>query len=477
MLLMVPFTWAAGQRSAQPAVLSQATLVASARCGTTPQWSAEQQVRWNTDLQTFEAWDGTNWLPVHNTPRPADDDETPIVKVTEQNKLTATGGTGSRHFGHAVHMNGDMAIVGAPNYNKVGSPTNMGATGLAFVFARNGANWNQVAVLAASDGKNGDLFGTAVAISGNTALVGAKQAAVSGKKWQGAAYVFVAGRQGGWTQQAKLTANDGTNADFFGNAVALEGNTALVAAASDDIGNAADRGSVYSFVRSGSSWTQQAKLVASDGSANDGFGTAISVDGMYAVVGAQNNANGAGAAYVFARNGLGWAQAGKLVATGTASKAFGYSVSISGRHIIIGSLHDDNGPGVSSGAAYIFERDGQAWRQQARLICTDTASARYFGMSVSTNGDYAIIGSVHHDVGTGTNTARGSAYVYLRTGACWNQQEILTASDAAADDWFGFSVSISGSRAIVGAVWHDSSGNTNQGAAYIYRTNRQRPCD
>lgn len=476
-LVMQP---AIGQHSYASAISSnQAWPTTSITCHTTG--AVPGEVRWNTDTKRFETWNETSWQPIENNAAAiADDNENSLMKLNEQTKLTATGGSGSRDFGHAVHMNGNMAIVGAPNYNKTGSNTSQGAKGLAFVFARNGANWNQVAVLSAADGANGDQFGVAVAISGNTAIVGAKQATVSGKKWQGAAYVFTSGR-GGWLQQAKLTANDGANGDFFGSAVALEGNTALVAAPKDDIGNAKDRGSVYTFNRNGTTWTQQTKLTASDGTADDQFGHSVSADGMYMVVGAAQANNGKdgaeGAAYVFMRDGLGWVQSAKLLASGAQSEGFGYSVSISGQHIIVGSLHDANGPGLSTGAAYIFVRDGQDWTQQVRLTTDDAASSKYFGMSVSINGDYAIVGSTQNDIGVGYPNTKGSAYVYFRTGFCWKQQAVLTASDAATDDWFGFSVSISGSQAIVGAIWHDAQGKNDQGAAYVFQTNWQRRCD
>jgi hypothetical protein len=179
---------------------------------------------------------------------------------TQQAKLTASDGAAGDSFGSSVALSGDTALVGAP-YDDVGANTDQGS---AYVFVRSGATWSQQAKLIASDGAAYDYLGASVALSGDTALVGAHWNEIGANFDQGSAYVFV--RSGTtWSQQAELTAADGTTWDSFGHSVALSGDTALVGANWDDT----CQGSAYAFVRSGATWNQQAKLTASDGAASD----------------------------------------------------------------------------------------------------------------------------------------------------------------------------------------------------------------
>jgi hypothetical protein len=156
-----------------------------------------------------------------------------------------------------------------------------------------------------------------------------------------------------------------------------------------------------------------------------------------------------------------WLQRQKLLAgDGAASDYFGYSVSISGDFAIAGAYADDDN-GSASGSAYIFEWDGANWSQQAKLLASDGAASDYFGYSVSISGDFAIAGA-YGDDDKGSNS--GSAYIFKRDGETWSQQQKLLASDGAAGDYFGYSVSISGNKAIAGA-YNDVSA---AGSAYIF---------
>ena len=167
--------------------------------------------------------------------------------------------------------------------------------------------------------------------------------------------------------------------------------------------------------------TEQAKLVASDGAASDRFGCSVSIsaDGAYAVIGAYNDAIGAntsqGSAYIFVRSGTSWTQQAKLVASdGATNDKFGYSVSISadGAYAVIGAYYDDIGANGDQGSAYIFVRSGTSWTQQAKLVASDGAASDQFGWSVSISADgaYAVIGAYGDD--TGANNGQGSAYIF-----------------------------------------------------------------
>ena len=323
----------------------------------------------------------------------------------------------------------------------------------------------------ASDGAAGDNFGNSVAISGDYALVGAYTDAIGANSQQGSAYVFV--RSGSsWIQQAKLTATDGAANDLFGVSVAISGDYAIVGAYGDDIGANGDQGSAYVFFRSGSSWTQQQKLTAADGAVNDNFGIGVAISGDYALVGAYQDDIGAnanqGSAYVFVRSGSSWIQQAKLTATdGAANDLFGVSVAISGDYALAGAFGDDIGANADQGSAYVFVRSGSSWIQQAKLTATDGAANDLFGNSVAISGDYALVGAPYDDIGA--NTQQGSAYVFVRSGSSWTQQQKLTAADGAANDNFGNSVAISGDYALVGAPYDDIGANIQQGSAYVFK--------
>ena len=365
-----------------------------------------------------------------------------IATLTEY-KLLPTDGADYKWFGYSVSLSGNYAIVGA-----AADYENGGNSGSAYIFARSGSSWNQVAKLTAGGGAAGDYFGNSVSISGDYAIVGAYYDDDNGTD-SGSAYVFEKSGSS-WNQMAKLTAGDGAAGDWFGSSVSFSGDYAIVGAAGDD-DNGDRSGSAYIFARSGSSWTQVAKLTAHDGAAIDFFGDSVSISGDYAIVGAsRNNDNGiaSGSVYVFARSVSSWDYVAKLTASDRAAgDLFGHSVSLSGDYAIVGALDDDDNWN-RSGSAYVFEKSGSSWNQVAKLTASDGAALDWFGYSVSLSGDYAIVGALNDD---DTGTDSGSAYVFEKSGSSWNQVAKLTASNGAAGGYFGYSVSLSGNNAIVGA--------------------------
>ena len=377
----------------------------------------------------------------------------------EEGKVTAGDGAAEDFFGQSVSLSGDAALVGAYQDDDAGS-----RSGSAYVFVRTGAVWSQQAKLTASDAEAEDWFGYAVSISGDTALVGAP--------WEdevnwgaGAAYVFV--RTGAvWSQQAKLMASDATGDEAVGYSVSLFGDTALVGAPLDKH-SGAQPGSAHVFVRTGTVWNEVAKLVARDPGAYDRFGISVSLSGGSALVGAWfDDVAGAksGSAYVFASSGSVWSQQAKLSASDAAAgHYFGWAVSLSGDSALVGAYGDGHA-GNKTGAAYVFTRTGSAWSQQAKLTAMDAASYDSFGNSVSLSGETALVGARYDDdLSFGT----GSAYFFVRSGAAWSQQAKLTASDAAADDHFGSSVSLAGGNALIGAM-HDDDSGVDSGSAYVF---------
>ena len=372
-------------------------------------------------------------------------------------KLVADDGDYEDWFGRRVSISGKYAIAGALHGND--------ERGSAYVFERSAADWIQQARLTASSPAAGDQFGCSVSISGDNAIVGADRNNYNGL-WSGAAYIFER-TDTEWIQQDMLVPSDGRIGDRFGCAASIDGDYAIVGSYWDD-DNGNNSGSAYIFRRDAAGWVQEAKLTASDGAKDDWFGYAVSISGKYAVAGAvldDDNGANRGSVYVFKRSGSSWTQEAKLVAgEGNAHDEFGGSVCIEGNSVIVGATGDD-GLGENAGAAYIFERTGNDWIQQARLVALDGAGGENFGNSVSIDGNYAVIAAnLDADMGQGS----GSAYIFRREGQNWAQQAKLTAPDADQNDYFGQGVSIDGSYVVIGAPDDDDNGE-NSGSAYIFR--------
>jgi hypothetical protein len=330
--------------------------------------------------------------------------------------------------------------------------------------ARMGDVWTQEQKLIPSEGAANDQLASIVVVDGDTALIGVYLDDDNGVD-SGCAYVFT--RSGTtWTQQATLLPSDGAAGDYFGYCLSLKGDTAVIGAIHDD-DNGADSGSAYVFTRTGTTWTQQQKLLASDGAAGDQFGFYVSLDGNTCLISANwdnDNGNKSGSVYVFVRDGTTWTQQAKLLASdGQAGDRFSVG-TLSGDTAVIGAFYDDDN-GIDSGSAYVFTRTGTTWTQQAKLLPSDGAAGDLFsGYSFSLSGNTTIIGSPDDD-DKGTNS--GSAYVFTRTGTTWTQQQKLLASDGAAGDQFGTSTCVDGDTAVITAPYDDDSG-LNSGSAYVF---------
>ena len=382
----------------------------------------------------------------------------------QQAHPTASDGSDSDQFGISVAISGDTAIVGANLDDPAGTDS-----GSAYVFIRSGTLWTQQQILTPTAGAAGDDFGVSVAISGDTAIVGAELADTAGGTDAGAAYIFI--RSGTvWTQQQQLTAADGALEDQFGLSVAISGDTVVVGSYGDDTANGISTGSAYIFTRSGVTWTLQQQITASDGSAGDLFGSSIAISGDTVIVGAYHDDANAGSAYIFTRSGTIWVEQQRLTASdGAASDLFGGAVSISGETAIVGALGDDTAAGTNAGSAYVYTRTGTLWTQQQKLTSSDAAGDDRFGYSVSISGDTVIVGASTDDTGSGPNV--GSAYVFTRSGSLWTQQQKLTASDAATEDRFGISVANSADTVVVGAFLDDVGIAGDSGSVYVFNKN------
>jgi sugar lactone lactonase YvrE len=373
----------------------------------------------------------------------------------QQQELTASDGATGDYFGSSVAVSGDTAIIGAPHTGFVGGISDI-LPGSAYVFVRNGSGtWTQAQELTASDGLPEDGFGAAVAMSGTTAMIAGHA------KGLGAVYVFVRNGSGTWTQVQELTASDGAVGDNFGQSVSVSGNTAVIGAPFKN----SYQGAAYLFVRDPSgTWSQQQELTAADGVAGssdtgDVFGWSVSVSGSTAVVGAWQKDNHQGAAYVFVGESSGtWIQQQKLTAAdGTWGDSFGTSVSINVATAVIGAPGGNLGEGV----AYVFVRHGTSWAElPVDLDQSDMAAGDNFGGSVSVSGNTAVLSA------PGKANDKGSAYIFASASGSeeWSQMQELTASDGASGNYFGNSVSVDAATVLIGAP----TKNTFQGAAYVF---------
>jgi hypothetical protein len=465
----------------------------------------------------------------------------------EQAYIKASNTGAGDLFGYSVALDGDTLAVGAieedsnaTGVNGTQSDNSAENSGAVYVFTRTGTAWTQQAYLKASNTGADDNFGISVALDGDTLAVGAyfeasNATGVNGTQdnnsdlASGAVYVFT--RTGtAWTQQGYLKASNTGEGDAFGVSVALDGDTLAVGAfgeasnatgvnGTQDNNSALASGAVYVFTRTGTAWTQQAYLKASNTGAGDNFGLSVALDGDTLAVGAYfeaSNATGvngtqdnnsdlaSGAVYVFTRTGSAWTQQAYLKASNTdENDEFGFSVALDGDTLAVGAISEasnatgvngdqdsnDSNAGARSGAVYIFIRTGTAWTQQAYLKASNTGRFDFFGLSVALDGDTLAVGAAGEGSNaTGVNGTQsdnsaedsGAVYVFTRTGSAWTQQAYLKASNTGAGDNFGPSVALDGDTLAVGAIGEASNATgvngtqsdnsaENSGAVYVRR--------
>ena len=379
--------------------------------------------------------------------------------LTQQAELTPSGTPNAGSFGNSVALSsdGNTALVAAP-YNSI-IPNDFDAQGAVYVFTRSGTTWTEQTKITDPIGARGDLFGYSVALSsdGNTAVVGSE----GNNDQKGAVYFFT--RSGTtWTQQQVISDPNATAYDNFGQSVALsgDGSTALVGDQNSS------QGAVYVFTHSDMGWTQQMEITDPNATNGDNFGNsvALSSDGNTALVAAYQSNSYQGAVYVYTRSGINWGLQTEITDPGAFSQdAFGFSVALSndGNTALVGADTSPAGAG-EPGTAYVYTRSGITWSPPLALTASDAASYNFFGYSVALSGDgsTALVGAIARD------NYQGAAYLFTRSGMGWTQQVEITDPNATSGDYFGNSVALSGdgSTALVGSP----QGDGNQGAAYVF---------
>ncbi|TDD73096.1 hypothetical protein E1262_01005 [Jiangella aurantiaca] len=393
--------------------------------------------------------------------------DTGLTGDAAQTRLTADG-LADDQLGNAVAIDGDTAVVGASQADV----DEFGASGAAYVYTRSGDGWERQATLL-PDGERdwGMVFGRSVAIDGDTIVVGATGASFDGSR-PGAAYVFV--RDGGtWTQQAKLSTNDVRWGAELGYSVAVDGDTVAAGAPGEHLGDDNAAGVVQIFTRDGDAWTAGPRLAGSGVSSFGNFGSSVSLDGTTLLVGAPNTtARGVfrqGAAYVFTDDGDGWAERATLLPSDPAPElAFGTSVGLDRGTAVVGA----GGPGLdwvqSHGAVYVYEGRDDAWSEQAKLTSTGTHVNDRFGWSVGIDRGTVVVGAPYRGRTAGVDLRKGAAVVFVRDGDGWTQQRVLLGSDTAQGDHLGTAVAVSGDDVLAGAPNAHVGDVADQGAAYVF---------
>ncbi|MCW5518914.1 hypothetical protein J1N09_03630 [Aureitalea sp. L0-47] len=441
---------------------------------------------------------------------PFDTQDCTYIKASNTNAQT--------YFGNSIAMSndGNYLVIGS-NYERSnatginGDQTNISSSqsGAVYVFIRSGSTWSQQAYIKASNTDPQDQFGISVAINsdGSRIVVGAwgedsNATGVNGDEtnnsssFSGAAYVFV--RSGTtWSQEAYLKASNTDNFDGFGESVSInaDGSRVVVTASGEESnatgvnGNEADNsasssGAAYVFVRSGSTWSQEAYIKASNTELQDSFGRSVSLSGDASrlVIGASqedsnatgingnqadNSANRAGAAYVYVRSGSTWTQEAYVKASNTDGQDnFGQVVKLDadGNTMVVSSTGEDSSAtGINgnesdnstsaSGAVYVFTRSGSTWTQQAYIKASNTDFNDLFGvsMSLTASGDGLLIGAPvesGYDSGIGGDQSSndvfssGAAYLLERSGSTWSQSLYIKACNVGQGDRFGSGVAL-----------------------------------
>lgn len=459
----------------------------------------------------------------------------------EQAYIKASNPDTNDKFGHAIALSGDTLAVGAffESSNALGIDGNQNdnsaaESGAVYIFVRNGSSWIQQAYIKASNTDADDRFGSAIALDGDTLAIAAEGEAsnttgINGNQgdnsewYSGAVYIFI--RNGStWTQQAYIKGSDSDLNDTFGRSISLEGDTLAVGAPFEDSNarginanpldnSAVSSGAAYIFTRSGTIWSQQAYIKSSNSEAGDLFGSVVSLSANTLAVGApeedsnvsgidgnqsDNSATSAGAVYVFTRSGTTWSQQAYIKASNCdADDHFGTSLDLDGDTLAIGAidesssaagingLQSDNNAN-SSGAVYVFIRNGTIWSQQAYIKASNTEAVDWFATDIALDGDILAISARGEDSNaTGVNGNQlssaanfsGAIYLYQRSGFTWNHQAYIKASNTEPFDSVK-ALAISGNTLVFGAELEDSNASgmngdqtdnslDGSGAAYI----------
>lgn len=371
----------------------------------------------------------------------------------EIQKLFAPDAAEGDRFGRSVALENDIAVVGSRRDNPDANP------GAAFVYRFDGGTWLFEQQICNPDPKFGQNFGSFVAISGDVIVAGAPDDGENGSG-AGAAFVFRYTR-GTWVPEQKLLASDGESDDFFGQSLAIDDDVILVGTGEGE--------GAYVFRYEGSNWVEQQKLIGKKGDC--GFGSAVSLDGMTALVGASFQPDPKHiqlSAYVYQFDGSSWVAVALLVPEASPGSSAGFSpggVDILGNVVVLGHITDGEN-GDFCGAAFVFRFDGKEWNEEQKLLASECAFEDQFGRAVSIGSDLVVVGTFLAKEELG----QSAAYVFRFDGTMWAEEATIRPLSGQPGDLFGSAVCVDDDLALIGALW-DSEICVSCGAAYIFDLN------
>ena len=390
-----------------------------------------------------------------------------IRQIGGNTLLTPTDTMSGQRFGWAGAISADFVAIGARAKDTVRGL----AAGQVSVYDRAGSSFGRVTTLIPPDGAPGDDFGNQVALGGSWLAVGARFGDIGAAVDAGAAYVW---RRDGlaWTYGQKLAASDSHTGDEFAHGLAIDGSAIIAGALLGDAPGATNSGAAYVFrLGSTGTWAQEANLVAGDAATGDGFGISVGVSGTTAVIGAPYRVEGgvaSGVAYIFDFDGTTWTQTAKLVPSGAgAGDTFGELVVISGDTILVNSpRHTVNGR-TQAGAVYAFQRTAGVWAPGATLASNAPQAGELFGFGLALRGNTAIVGAFSRS-SPSFGARAGAAYVFRHVGAQWRLADRIDNPEPGTDAFFGYSVALSDTQFVVGAMQQNVRGVAQVGAARVF---------
>ncbi len=399
----------------------------------------------------------------------------PLPFQSVGNALSADNAMVSDQFGESVAISGDTAVVGAWLEDN-GHGLNAGS---AYVYQWTGAQWVQIIKLMAPDGMADDRFGQAVAVYHDLIVIGASLADVNGLSNSGAAYVYRR-HAGVWAYEGKLAASDPAANDRFGLAVAAGESGIAIGAPREERQGGMDQGAVYTYFYANSVWTQNAKLVASKPGSSDWFGFHLDMEGTILAIGSQNDDTpgggvDAGSVYVYNFQNAAWVQTQLVRALdGSVGANFGASVAINGDIMAVGAERDTT-PGIGrTGSAYVFARQSSGqWLQQAKLVSTSPAADDFFGSSVGVSGSTVIVGAEKADLNGDVDA--GMVLPYELNGNVWIPGAAFNTGLRQGNEFFGSDLAFANGLLVVSAPFVDLPDIADAGSAFAFA--QERDCN
>lgn len=397
------------------------------------------------------------------------------VVTLSQERIVAAGGQPNDNFGSAVALEGKFALIGAPVDAFSRLDFHSVPPGSVYVFHEQQGKWMETQTLKAAEESPNNHFGAAIAMAGNTAIIGAEfQGPTHAGLARGAAYIFELSQQGTWSQAAKLAASDPRSTQNFGAAVALSRNVAVVGAPAATVDGKSDHGEAYVFEKGGSGWKLATTLRAQGKGVLLQFGHSVATNGRWILIGAPGaTVNGdvnQGMVYFFERDGAGgWRLEQTLTAAdGSSVEGFGDSLALDRSQVLISapSTTVSNQPG--QGAVYVFANANDKWVKTQKLVSVTGAMGDAFGSAVAIANGIAIVGAFHGNNGPNEDQ-QGVTYVFVKDDDKWiPSKQLMNPDYQSGDSWccYGWSAALWKNTALIGEPFAPINGNYQQGETY-----------